>query len=328
MIIFVNLCFVGCVSTHRQPVKLRIDTTPSGAAIDVRRGNAEFERVGTSPVDVTVTRVQRRQDGRAVGGTLIFVGGLAALVLGAYAISQEDQAVMTGSLVGAGVAGLGYAVLKANTPDGPPSGLSEDIAIRFSKPGFEEQTFVVDPTSPMLASTTATLAFALPPATQTSTQGFGPSVAVLPIVDDAAVVAPQLLDGLREDFVTRLSEYGFRPASPAQTDAAVAALTPPRGEPCIDEACRATLTEALGTDQTLRPSIISVGPLCVAAAAVYAQSSTTATDAATEETDCTLQALEVGFDDVAYRLRPEPPDAVRAPPLPPWAAEQLFAPLP
>ncbi len=339
LIIVVSVAFVCCVTVEEKPARLTLNTVPPGATVEVKRGDDRFEPVGASPVDIEVSSYQYdRTAQRAVS----FLTGASALMAGGFALaagSSEDKTPPTITAVALAVAAvIGFVASYPDAPKGsPPEGLAEPIAVRFSKPGYREETFVVNNTATDMTGPAPKILHTLskekqerrPPAPSAT----DPVVAVLRVHDKSDGLDGNLLRQLQSYFTARLGFYGYRTVPTEQINAAIKELQRESFRPCYDDACQIEIGRALAAQRTVAPSILQIGELCVAAAGVYDLKTEAATSAATEETGCSPKELMQGFDRVARRLRPAEPvfeapeeDPKEEAELPPWATQRWVGP--
>ncbi len=333
LILLVTVTFVGCSTIKEKPATLTLSTVPPGATVEVKRGKDRFESVGTSPVDIEVRSLQRDKTGPQAGLALGVVTGILAAALGIAAASSDNRGMRAGAVMTAGISVLAFT-WSAVGPSGtdPPAGLAEPIAVRFSKSGYREETFVVNGKAPGLTGPTPKIHHVLSEESAdddvVAMDPRNPVVAVMGVHDKSEALDGRTLGQLQAYFTARLGYYGYRTVPTDQINAAIKELQRESFRPCYDEACQIEIGRALAAQRTVAPSILQIGELCVAAAGVYDLKTEAATDAATEETGCTPKALMEGFDRVARRLRP--PEAIfeeiaepEGPALPPWAERRV-----
>ena len=332
-VLLVCVTFICCVTVKEKPATLTLSTVPPGATVEVKRGKDRFERIGTSPVEMEVASRQYDRTGPLVGLAIGVLSGLVAAGFGISAASSENEATTTGAGVSLVISALAFSFIDSKPPrGGPPEGLAEPIAVRFSKPGYREETFVVNGAARELTGPTPKIHHVLSDEIAdddvTAMDPRNPVIAVMGVQDKSEALDGHLLGQLQAYFTARLGYYGYRTVPTEQINAAIKELQRESFRPCYDEACQIEIGRALAAQRTVAPSILQIGELCVAAAGVYDLKTEAATDAATEETGCTPKALMEGFDRVARRLRP--PEAIfeeiaepEGPGLPPWAERRV-----
>ncbi|MEL7371942.1 MAG: hypothetical protein AAFN74_23660 [Myxococcota bacterium] len=343
----------GCTIARKKPVNLTIATTPAGATVEVKRGSGEYEKVGDSPVDITLERTTHDDRPRGIAFVLGIVAGLVTLGLG-VAVAQNQSAeepnetLRNATLATAGLAGLGFGLAFTDNSDSlPPKGFNEDIDIRFSKEGYSSEAFTLDhqaeelfkaepritfdmttkPSAPVSspASLPAVNAkppvFSKPPIFSKPSAIHAPVLAVLDVHDPSSVFDAKILTQLTIFLNARMANVGYRTIPRSQIESAIKEFQRDSLSPCVDETCQIELGKAVAAEQTLAPSILHIGGQCIAAAGVYDLTTQAGINAVTVDADCSPQGLMKAFEEVARQLPPYA-QASSGQPAPPDEAQQ------
>jgi hypothetical protein len=131
-----------------------------------------------------------------------------------------------------------------------------------------------------------------------------PIVAVFNIEDASRALDREVLDQLTEYLSAQMAALGGYRVIPRQQLRQRLSQEKKRGyRACFDEACQIELGKALSAQKTLSTKLLRVGDVCAITAVLYDLKTETAGEAASSETDCSVNALMGGVRKVAEQLR-------------------------